>query len=101
MNWRSKGSLNTIRKQNRIETNIIDGFHMRLLKRIKKADEERANRSSRTSKEEGSIIIELNKNIHRLMMKEKKMNVGWKKCSIFEQFNVKTCFKNAGVIITL
>jgi len=26
-------------------------------------------------------------------MKERKVNVGWKKCSIFEHFNVKRCFK--------
>jgi len=26
-------------------------------------------------------------------MKERKVNVGWKICSIFEHFNVKRCYK--------
>jgi len=87
-----KDLLNTIKKRNRVETNI-DGFHMRRLKEIKRTDEERTNHSSRISKKEGSIIIELNENTHRLIMKERKVNVGWKKCTIFEHFNVKRCFK--------
>jgi len=39
LEMKDKDLLDTIRKQNRIETNI-DGFHMRLLKRMKRADEE-------------------------------------------------------------
>jgi len=69
-----KELLDTIKKQNRIETNI-DGFHMQLLKRVKRRDEERENCSSRISKEEESIILELDDNTHRLMTKERKMNV--------------------------
>jgi len=90
---KDKDLLVTIRKQNRIKTNV-DGFNMRLLKRIKRARrKERANRSNRTSKKEGSIIIELDENTHHLIMKERKVNVGWKKCSVFEHFNVKRCLK--------
>jgi len=65
-----KELLNTIKKQNRIKTDT-HGFHMRLLKRIKSKDGERENRSSRTSKEEGSMILKLDENTYRLMVKER------------------------------
>jgi len=42
--------------------------------------------------EERSIISELDENMHCLMMKERKMNVGWKKRKIFEYFNIKRCY---------
>jgi len=67
-------------------------FHMRILKRINRRGVE-GERPNRTAKEEGSIIIELDQNTRGVIMKEKKLNIGWKKCSVFEHFNVKRCYK--------
>jgi len=36
--------------------------------------------------------MELDGNMDRSMMKERKLNVKWKNCTIFEHFN-KRCFK--------
>jgi len=55
-----KELLETIMKQNKIEADR-EGFHMRILKRIKKRGVE-GERPNRTAKEEGSIIIELDEN---------------------------------------
>jgi len=87
-----KNLLDAISKQNKIETEK-EGFHMRILKRVGSRREAGDSRANRTAKEDGSIIVELDDNTHRLMMKEKKINVGWKKCSIVEHFNVKRCYK--------
>lgn len=87
-----KDLLNTISKQNRIETDI-EGFYMKLLKRIERGDGERENRTGRTLNNGGSIILELDENTLSIIMKERKVNVGWKKCIILEHFNVKRCYK--------
>jgi len=54
---------------------------MRILKRLIK---ERVNQPGRRGKEEGSMIMEVDEVTHELMLKEKKLNVGWRKCLIFD-----------------
>jgi len=43
-------------------------------------------------KEEGSIIMEVEKT-HELILRKAKLNVRWKKCPVFNHINVKRCFK--------
>jgi len=86
-----KKLLEIIMKQNKIEADR-EGFHMKVLKRVKRRGV-KGERSNRTAIEKGSIIVELDENTRCVMMKEKKVNIGWKKCSIFEHFNVERCYK--------
>jgi len=58
----------TIKKHNKIKTNNA-GFNMRLLKRIERINKENVNLPDRATKEEDSIIMELDKTIHGLMLK--------------------------------
>jgi len=60
---------------------------MRIVKRIVK--EKRNNQSERRRNEEGSIIMEVDEETHELILKKAKLNVGWKKCPVFNHINVK------------
>ncbi|XP_029670033.1 uncharacterized protein LOC115239577 [Formica exsecta] len=84
--------ITTIKKQNRIDA-INDGFQMRIVKKIVKEKRNDNNQLRRREKEEGSIIIEVDEETHELMLKKEKLNVGWRKCPIFNHINVKRCFK--------
>jgi len=66
------------------------------VKRIVK--EKRKNQSERRRNKEESIIMEVDKETHELILKEAKLNVGWKKCPIFNHINVKRCFKCWGLL---
>ncbi|XP_020297978.1 uveal autoantigen with coiled-coil domains and ankyrin repeats protein-like [Pseudomyrmex gracilis] len=81
--------MESIRKQNGLDTGN-EGFHMRILKRIRKMSERGA---TRTPKDEGSIIVEVDINTQDAIMKEKRLNIGWRKCPVYEHFSVKRCFK--------
>jgi len=50
--------------------------------------EKRNNHSERRRNEEGSIIME-DEETHELILKKAKLNVGWKKCPVFNHINVK------------
>jgi len=91
MDMGDKDLIETIKKQNKIESNI-ESFHMCLLKRLK-LSQRTENQTNRKPKEEGSIIVEMDENTYRKMMREGKVNVGWRKCPIFEHVNVMRCFK--------
>jgi len=64
MNYRNL--VDTIKKQNKIETDN-ESFHMHLLKRIKSINKEEMNHPDRTTKEEGSIIMELDEETYDWM----------------------------------
>ncbi|XP_020296751.1 neurofilament medium polypeptide-like [Pseudomyrmex gracilis] len=81
--------MESIRKQNGLDTGN-EGFHMRILKRIRKMSERGA---TRTPKDEGSIIVEVDINTQDAIMREKRLNIGWRKCPVYEHFSVKRCFK--------
>ncbi|EFN77122.1 hypothetical protein EAI_00006, partial [Harpegnathos saltator] len=40
-----------------------------------------------------SIIIETDEQTHEDMLRRKKMNLGWRKCLVFNYVSVKRCFK--------
>jgi len=90
-----KDLLNTIQKQNRIEIANED-FHMRLLKRIKNINRKEMNYPGRIPKQDNSIIMELDEVTHDWMLKEKRLNVGWRKYPVFDFVNVKRCYKYWG-----
>lgn len=76
--------IHTIEKQN-----SINGSHIRIVKRIlKKKSQPRSK-----GKEDGSVIIEVDEEIHNLIIMKGKLNIGWKKCPVFNHYSVKRCFK--------
>jgi len=86
MNLDDNELINTIKKQNKIDT-----VSMRIMKRIVK--ERRNNQSEKKGNKEGTIIMEVDEVTHELLLKKAKLNVGWKKCPVFNHINVKRCFK--------
>jgi len=57
---------------------------------------EKANQPERTGKEKDGIIMEVDEKTHELMLKEKEVNVDWRKCPCKNVSNhsvdVKRCF---------
>jgi len=47
----------------------------------------------KTGREEGSIILKVDEKTHELMLRREKLNIGWKKCMVFNYYSVKRCFK--------
>lgn len=41
----------------------------------------------------GFLILEVDKTTHEQMIKREKINIGWRRCLVFDYFNVKRCFK--------
>lgn len=80
--------IHTVERQNN-----MDGSHIEIVKRIlkKKGIEKRQPRSKK--KEGGSIIVEIDEETHNLILKKEKLNLGWKKCPVFNHYSVKRCFK--------
>ncbi|XP_029672801.1 uncharacterized protein LOC115241271 [Formica exsecta] len=76
----------TIKKQNKIDAKNEE-IHMRIVKKIVKSQ------SGRRGKEEGSVIIEADEKTHEIMLSMGKLNVGWRKCLVFNHINIKRCFK--------
>jgi len=50
-------------------------------------------KTRRGNREEGSIILEVDEKTHELMLRKEKLNIGWKKCMVFNHYSVKRCFK--------
>lgn len=42
---------------------------------------------------EGSIIIEVNNELHESMINAGKINVRWKRCPVFNHIDIKRCYK--------
>lgn len=70
-------------KQNKI--GLREESSMKIVKRLKEV-----NRRGRT---EGAIIIEADERTHELMLSQGKVNIGWKRCPIFNHISVRRCFK--------
>lgn len=83
----NKDLIHVIKKQNSME-----GSHINIIKKILKKNEEN-NQFKRKENEGGSIIMEVNEETHNMIVKKEKLNIGWRKCSVFKHFNVKRCFK--------
>lgn len=80
--------IHTVEKQN-----DMDGSHMRIVKRILKKKNKDNSQSGNKGKEGESVIIEVDEGTHNLMLKKEKLNIGWRKCPVFNYYSVKRCFK--------
>lgn len=86
MNLDDNELINTIKMQNKMGT-----VNIRIVKRMIK--EKRNKQPGKKGNEEGSIIIEADEETHEVILKKVKLNIGWKKCPVFNHINVKRCFK--------
>lgn len=75
--------IDIIKKQN-----SIGESHIRIVKKITK----RKSMDDK-GKEVVSIIIEVEEATHSLILKKKKLNLGWRKCPVFNHFSIKRFFK--------
>lgn len=82
--------IETIRIQNEIDSN--QDCEMTILKRIMNKGQKEQNKPGR-SREEGSIILEVDERTHEILLNKGKLSVGWKKCKAFNHLNVKRCYK--------
>lgn len=80
--------IHTVEKQN-----SIDGSHIRIVKRILKKMSKEKSQLKSNGKEGGSVIIEVDEETHNLILKKEKLNIGWRKCPVFNHYSVKRCFK--------
>lgn len=71
----------TIKKQNRIG----EDSDMHLVKKILKGKNK--------DFEQGSVIIEADESTHKSLISRGKINLGWRKCPIFNYISVRRCFK--------
>lgn len=83
--------IDVIKRQNKIPVN--KEFQMRIVKKIIKEKRNYRNQSGRRGREEGVVIMETDEKTHELILNKRKINVGWKKCSVFNHINIKRCFK--------
>lgn len=81
--------IHTVVKQNGINA-LNDGFSVRIMKRLVRG---KSNKQSIRREGEGSIILEVDEETHQFMLRKEKLNVGWRKCPIFNHVSVKRCFK--------
>ncbi|XP_071630104.1 uncharacterized protein [Temnothorax longispinosus] len=72
--------IDTIKKQNRIGEESC----MHLVKKIL--------RGKNKNTEQGSVIIEVDESTHNSLINKEKINLGWRKCPIFNYISVR-CFK--------
>jgi hypothetical protein len=73
--------IDTIKKQNRIG----EEFRIHLVKKIL--------RGKNKDSEQGSVIIEVDESTHKSLINRGKINLGWRKCPIFNYISVRRCFK--------
>lgn len=93
INLKDENLIDTIVKQNEINGKEED-FYITVVKKIvkeKKDDIARTREGGR--REEGSLILEVDETTHERMIRKEKLNIGWRKCLVFDYFNVKRCFK--------
>lgn len=80
--------IDTIKKQNKID----EEAYMKIVKRIVKKRREDNTRAGGGRQVEGSVIMEVDEMTHELLRRE-KLNIGWRKCLVFDHYTVKRCFK--------
>lgn len=83
--------MSIIMKQNKLEDER-EGFHMRVIKKIVK-EGRNENTQSGKGKVNGSLILEMDEITHDSMLRREKINIGWRKCAVFDYLSVKRCFK--------
>lgn len=77
----------TIKKQNRLEE-INKENHIRILRKITMKP-----RNGSQNMQVGCVIIETDDITHDFLLNNGKVNIGWRKCRVFDHINVKRCFK--------
>lgn len=81
--------IHTVVKQNGIDA-VNDEFSMRIMKRLVRG---KSNKQSIRREGEGSVILEVDEVTHQFMLRKGKLNIGWRKCPIFNHISVKRCYK--------
>ncbi|XP_071579273.1 uncharacterized protein [Temnothorax nylanderi] len=92
MNLNDNDLIVAIKKQNKMEEKK-EGIHMQIVKRITKEKKIDGSQAGRRRREEGTVIIEADEETHAVILGKGKLNIGWKKCPVFNHINVKRCFK--------
>jgi len=82
--------IDTIKKNNIDEK---EDSYIRIVKRFSSARRGGNMKARRGNRKEGSIILEVDEKTHELMLRKKKLNIGWKKCMVFNHYSVKRYFK--------
>lgn len=80
MKLKDEDLIDTIKKQNNIDGK--GGFYIRVVKRISNERRGGTTRTRRESKE-SSLILEVDEVTHELILKRGKINIGWRKCMVF------------------
>lgn len=92
MKLKDEDLIDTIKKQNNIDGNE-GGFYIRVVKKIDKVRKGGIARNRNGNKGEGSLILEVDEETHELFLKRGKINMGWRKCMVFNHYSVRRCFK--------
>lgn len=92
MKLNDRNLIDTITKQNKVDDKE-EGFYLRVVKRIIKEGKKGNTRVRGGNNEEGSLILEADEVTHDLMLKKEKINIGWRKCRVFNHYSVRRCFK--------
>lgn len=77
--------LDTIKRQNSMNESRISI--------VKKISKRKNMDDSQPRSKSGAIIIEVDEITHDLMLKKEKLNIGWRKCPVFDHVSIKRCFK--------
>lgn len=77
--------LDTIKRQNSMDESRISI--------VKKISKRKNTDDSQPRSKSGAIIIEVDEITHDLMLKKEKLNIGWRKCPVFDHVSIKRCFK--------
>jgi len=80
--------IHTIKKQNSMEESRIN-----IVKKILKKKNKDNSQSRNKGRDGGSIIIEADEQTHDMMLKKEKLNIGWRKCPVYNHINIKRCYK--------
>jgi len=83
--------IDTIKKQNNIDGK--EESYIRVVKRFNSEKRKGNMRARRNNREEGLIILEVDEKTHELTLRREKLNIGWKKCIVFNHYSVERCFK--------
>jgi len=82
--------IDTIKKQNKIDEEL----YIKIVKRMAKGrSDDNARNAGNGRKEDGSLILEVDEMTHELLLRNEKINIGWRKCLVFDHYSVKRCFK--------
>lgn len=79
--------LDAIKVQNEMNEEM-DGINMRIVKRgvmVKKYEQE--------GRKDGTLIIETDSETHKKLIKNGKLNLGWRRCRVYDFVSVLRCFK--------